>query len=96
MILLTLVIGLSSSCAPQLIQQPPIPLPARPVLEQCPIDPGVQGVVTNRQTIEIPVQDAIKLKQYINGLISCEKINVLLLNGHIEKLENRIKAVTHD
>lgn len=43
--------------------------------------------------IEISVSDAIKLKQYIAGLIYCEKANVILLKAHIDKLENRIKAL---
>ncbi len=53
----------------------------------------MQGVVTQNRTVEIPVNDAIKLKQYIAGLIFCEKANVILLKAHIEKLENRIKSL---
>jgi hypothetical protein len=66
-------------------------LPERPALESCPEDPGVQGVVTEKRTIEMPVQDAIRLKQYINGLLVCEKVNRIILQGHIEKLENRLR-----
>lgn len=88
---------LSSSCTPVYVAPPSIPvnvvLPPRPVLEKCPEDPGVQGVVTEKRTVEIPVNDAIKLKAYIAGLIFCEKANVILLNSHIEKLENRIRAL---
>lgn len=68
-------------------------IPVRPDLEEGPTDPGVQGTVTERRTIEIPVQDAIKLKQYIQALIYNAKVNVIILQGHIEKLENRLKAL---
>lgn len=70
-----------------------LPSLPRPQLEKCPEDPNVQGVVTEKRTLEIPVSDAMKLKAYIAGLVFCEKANVLILNGHIEKLENRLKAV---
>lgn len=71
----------------------PVPLPARPVLQACPEDPGVQGTVTNRGTVEVKVDDAIRLKRYISELEFCNKANVIILNGHIEKLENRLRAI---
>lgn len=70
----------------------PIPIPARPALEACPEDPGVQGVVKDGH-VHIDVQEAIKLRVYIEGLRNCSRINVIILHGHIEKLENRLRAI---
>jgi hypothetical protein len=68
-------------------------LPPRPRLEGLPDDPGVNGVVTERRTIELTISDAIILKRYIESLRYTNQINVIILEGHIEKLENRIKAL---
>lgn len=79
-------------CAPIASLPVEFAIPDRPALEKCPEDPGVQGVVTEKRTIEIPVQEAIKLKLYIQGLLVCEKVNRIITNAHIDKLENRLRV----
>lgn len=79
-------------CAPIASLPVEFTIPSRPVLETCPADPGVQGVVTEKRTVEMSVQDAIKLKLYIQGLLVCEKVNRILTDGHIDKLENRLRV----
>ena len=70
-----------------------IVLPSRPVVVDCPDLPDVRGVVTDHQTVEIPLPAANTLREYIHALLACSQETRVILSGHIEKLENRLKAL---
>ena len=61
-------------------------------MEVCQGKSGISGVVTDHGTIELTLDEARRLKAWFMDVESCHKINELLLQGHIEKLENRLKA----
>jgi hypothetical protein len=89
LLLLILAIFLSSSCSQVTpIRGVAVILPPRPVACDL-VGPELQGVVTDRKTIEITIETAVKLRDYLDLLREC----VLVRDGYIEKLENRIKAV---
>jgi hypothetical protein len=88
LLLLILAIFLSSSCSQVTpIRGVAVILPPRPVA--CDLDVEVNGVVTDRGTVELTLENALKIRQVILDLKEC----VLVLEGYGEKLENRIKAV---
>lgn len=81
------------SCAPSVVVQPDgLTLPVRPALETCPDDPHVTGRMVGGDVI-LSQADAEKLRAYLQGLRVCAAANVIILEGHIEKLENRLRAL---
>lgn len=94
MLLLSLATLLNSSCVvPSYQPGIVLPLPPRPALSACPEDPGVQGKVTDRGTVELTLPEALKLRRYIDALHICRAEHEIVLDGHIEKLENRLRAL---
>jgi hypothetical protein len=89
LLLFLLVTFFASNCSQATqIRGVAVILPPRPVA--CDLEgPELQGVVTDRKTIEITIETAVKLRDYLDLLREC----VLVRDGYIEKLENRIKAV---
>ena len=90
---LLLLISFVSSCSAVAIPKVQIVIPDRPLLLECPEKPFVEGEVI-ADTVVLPFDQAEALKKWIDGTSICKDSNILMLKGHIEKLENRLKAVT--
>jgi len=89
---LILLAALISSCALVTPDRVAVMLPARPTLAVCPEKPAVGGEVRDGKVVmELP--DAVKLRDWINAYQICAESNEAALNGHVEKLENRLKAL---
>jgi hypothetical protein len=69
-----------------------IRLPERPALQTCISEAGVEGRIVNNEVV-LSLDDARRLKDHISALAACGAINAILLEGHIEKLENRLRAL---
>lgn len=69
-----------------------IDIPPRPMLEACPPKPAVQGIFKDGSVV-IPLADAKRLRDWISAYTVCAESNEARALGHIEKLENRLKAV---
>ena len=89
---LFLAIGLSSSGCALFVSKLKIEIPARPAYEQCPTKPDVSGVV-KEGNIVLAIPDAVALRDWISAYQVCSESNRVRADGHIEKLENRLKAV---
>lgn len=91
-LLLLVLISLGSSCA---LLQPPmmvvLVIPDRPILHVCPEFVVVEGDIVGDR-ISLTLVDAQKLRTWIHSYLACAKTNTVILDGHIEKLENRLKA----
>lgn len=89
---LILTASFVSSCY---LVQPPVrvELPSRPAMVECPTRPFVEGDVKDGNVI-IPLQQALALRQWINDTEICHETNEATLRGHLEKLENRLKALS--
>lgn len=98
-ILLTLLL-ISSCTTRSVIARVPVPLPARPVLAECPqkptIDAKIVDVEGKGKYAMMTLADALALRDYIYGTLACDASNMIELMGHIEKLENRLKALGGD
>src|SRR2546427_5253831 len=88
--LISLAILSSFSCA-LITVKPVVDIPPRPELLVCEEMPAT-GATVQGDTVVMPLEDAIKLRDAIGALKACGEENVFILNGHIEKLENRLKA----
>jgi len=69
-----------------------VDIPPRPVLAVCPPKPVVKGSIKNGEVV-LPMESAIKLRDWIVAYTVCAESNQARALGHIEKLENRLKAV---
>ena len=87
-----MAIGFSSSCSLVLPKRIAVELPPRPALEACPAKPQVSGLVVGGK-VELEMQDALALHEWMQEYPICMQSNAVRLEGHIEKLENRLKAV---
>lgn len=67
-------------------------MPSRPDYEQCPEKPDVQGKI-NGSTVLMALPDAVRLRDWIAAYQVCAESNRARADGHIEKLENRLKAI---
>ena len=74
-----------------------VEIPARPLLPACPAIPHPKGVVVlderGEQAVRIGMEDAALLKQYLAVAPVCWEAREIILGGHLEKLENRIRAL---
>ena len=70
-----------------------VEIPARPALEACPEKPDLTGKVTDHNTVEVTFDTALRIREYISALQACQRANEVKLSGHIEKLENRLRAL---
>ena len=90
-IILGVILGLIfSGCALRTPIHVESPFPQRPVVRVCETEPKVEGVKDGDKVI-LPLADAIRLRDWIDELQICHETNELLLQAHIEKLENRLK-----
>jgi hypothetical protein len=94
-LVLAILLSLSSSgCALWPVATKPIvAVPAAPALTECPALPDVEGDVKDN-TVVLPLNKAVELQQWIHQYIACTQANSVLLQGYIEKLQNRLKAVS--
>lgn len=83
-------LGFNSCVLPQ--QSVVIYLPEQPILKECPTLVVVEGDVV-QDTIILTLDNAQKLRTWIHSYMACVESNRVILNGHIEKLENRLKAI---
>lgn len=92
-LLLAILLGLSFSCTVAKPVKVSLVLPKRPSVAACfpPIDMGGK---LDGGFLMLPLEDAIKLRSWIAGGILCHEKSVAELDGHIEKLENRLKALS--
>lgn len=93
MLLLLAAILLSSSCSLIFPQKINVILPPRPSFEACPAKPDVEGKIVNGK-VEMELSAAMTLRSWISDYQVCEESNHAKALGHIEKLENRLKAVS--
>ena len=77
-----------------------VPLPSRPALSECPQKPAIDAKVVDVEGkgkyVMLSMADALKLRDYIYEFLVCAASNMVELMGHIEKLENRLKALGGD
>ena len=90
------IVFLSGGCA---LRNPlvtiPIEIPARPTLQVCPELPDIKGRIVDLEdtkTLLLTLEDAFRLRDFIHTYMTCAESNEVELLGHIEKLENRLKA----
>ena len=91
----------ASSCAfRSVLATVPVPLPASPVLIDCPVKPLIEGKIGqfdgHGDAVILTKENAIKLQTYLQELELCMVLNLVILEGHIDKLENRLKAIGGD
>jgi hypothetical protein len=74
-----------------------VPIPPRPALIVCPERPHPIGKVMELEgmgkVVVLKVNDAYSLLMWVNENDACQQENVEIFNGHIEKLEARLKAI---
>ena len=91
--LLTILAALSfSGCSLIWPARVLVEIPPRPALEVCADKPDVEGEVRDGSVI-LALDDAVRLRDWINAYTICARSNEARLSGHIEKLENRLKAL---
>lgn len=67
-------------------------VPDRPPIDKCPEKVIIEGDIVG-STIVLKLADAEKLRSWINNYMACSEKARVVLNGHIEKLENRLRAI---
>ena len=91
--------GVVGGCAVLNLAPPkvPIDIPPRPELVVCPERPQLQGRIIELEDgswgVLLTPETAMALRVYLNGYRLCAETNTVMLEGHIEKLENRLEAV---
>ena len=77
---------------------PKIDIPPAPTLQVCPERPELQGKIVEledgSQGVLLTMETARALSAYLSLYRFCAETNVLELEGYIEKLVNRLKAVS--
>jgi hypothetical protein len=92
-IFLAAPISFAFSCS--LLNAPPqvvISIPQRPVLGDCPAKPVIEGNIINGKVV-LEMTDAQQLSDWTRQIVKCQRDHEIILNGHIDKLENRLKAL---
>ena len=77
----------------------PVDIPDRPKLAQCPVKPEIEGTVervNGNLVVVMPLESAKTLQAWTRIYPVCMTTNVVILDGHVEKLENRLKALRGD
>ena len=90
---LAILISSGSSCS--LLTTTPkvvVDIPTRPVLVACPAKPVIEGDIINGKVV-MSMEDAKALSDWTRQIVQCQQDHEIILNGHIEKLENRLKAL---
>jgi len=70
----------------------PLEIPARPAVEVCAPKPLMEADLVEGKVV-LSLEVATRLRDWIEAYQICTKSNEAKLSGHIEKLENRLKAV---
>lgn len=82
-----------SSCATVTPNKPVVVIPDAPVLSECPTLPDIQADIIGGK-VTLTLEQAQVLRQWIHNYITCQESNRVLLQGYVEKLVNRLKAVS--
>lgn len=92
---LAILLSLGSNSCAWLIQPAKsiVALPPTPAIQECPAQPVVEGDVVGN-TVVLPMDQAIALRDWIHTYQLCMKSNMASLQGYAEKLENRLKALS--
>jgi hypothetical protein len=61
---------------------------------QCEPKPFIEGEVVDDKVI-LSYESADNLRKWIEGMLICKDSNIVILEGYIEKLENRLKAIAN-
>lgn len=85
------LISFASSCGWGFVKVADFVIPARPHLEACPEMPHPTGDVRG-DTVIIALKDAQALRTWAYEYPVCAETHQALLLGHVEKLENRLRA----
>lgn len=79
---------------------PMVDLPSRPLLAACPEPPAPSGVIVKFSDVPgdglaviLPMKDAEAIRVYLTEAPRCWAEREILLDAHLQKLENRLKAV---
>lgn len=73
-----------------------VDIPLRPQLPECQTKAEVQGTVVQGEgglMVAIPLDQAKALSAWVAAFAACSAVRETVLTGHIEKLENRLKAL---
>ncbi len=99
LMLLLLSLAALHGCAPTLAAPPSavrIEIPTRPALPACPPQPHPAATVADVQgalVVQLSLEAAKTLQTWGRQAPACWAGRETLLNSHIEKLENRLRAV---
>ena len=95
--LVVLWLGLSACAIINPFIVPTIDVPLRPTLAICPDYPHIGGKVVDGEDggkyVVLTLEDALRLRNWAHAYLVCSQENQVELEGYIEKLVNRIKAV---
>ena len=94
MILATLLSGVSSGCSLVWPAKIPVDIPARPQLAACPRKPDIEANVVNGQVV-LSLEQAQAMSAWARDYQVCAESNQAVLEGHVSKLENRLKALSN-
>jgi hypothetical protein len=92
LLLLLLATFSSSSCSFILPKKIFVQIPERPQLEECERKPSVQGSIVDGNVV-LKREDADRLRDWIASYQTCTQSNEVRLEAHVQKLENRLKAL---
>jgi hypothetical protein len=73
-----------------------IALPPEPQIVECPAPPNVEAHIVESNGVKsviMPYTKAEEIRNWMHDYPKCMQSNEVLLKAHIQKLENRIKAV---
>lgn len=90
---------LFAACAPAVAPVAPVrvEIPSRPVLADCPAPPSPTGTVVRLDDgalgVVIPIDDAKRLAAWMRSAPGCWTSREIQLEGYVEKIENRLRAV---
>ncbi len=91
--------ALLGACArAPVVARPVVSLPPGPALPVCPDRPAAPGVVVQREEdgplfVMFPLEVLEQLSAWIPAERACRAEREALLEGHVEKLENRLRAL---
>lgn len=90
---LLLAISLSFNGCSLFVSKVKVDVPSRPAYAECPAKPDIRGKI-DAGTVVMQLEDAVKLRDWIAAYQICAESNRVIADGHIEKLENRLKAIS--
>lgn len=88
---------LFAACAPIVAAPVRVEVPSRPLLTACPEAPHPQGAAAKLEdgtvVVVLPMPDAVAVRDYLYAGPACWQSRDAQWSGHVEKLENRLRAV---